>query len=95
MMIICLITMGIFWPRFTIIFLWLLTNWFEQAYNTFIWPFLGFFLMPYTVLIYMVGQLNSDCTSNPFYGIVFILAIILDISRWAHKDIDDKEEANA
>lgn len=89
----CLIVlMALLVPRFTMIFIWLLTDWIGQAYNSFIWPFLGFFFMPYTTLAYMAGQLNGGITNSAFYMIIFIVAIIIDAFGWMENIT--KEESN-
>lgn len=74
-MIVLTIILGVIFPRLTLIFIGLLTNWFN-VYQTFIWPFLGFFLFPYTTLCYMGamhlfnGNFNFDAMLIVFIGLV-------------------------
>ena len=72
-----LVLIGYFVPRLTLFFLWLLTNYLGRAYQTHIWPLLGFFFLPYTTLAYAIAM-------NAFGGIqdlglvLFVLGVLLD-----------------
>ena len=46
-------------PRVVMVFIFLLTQWFQQAYTTLLWPVLGFIFMPYLTLAYMVMKLQG------------------------------------
>ncbi|MBN2204465.1 MAG: hypothetical protein JW767_05535 [Thermoleophilia bacterium] len=50
-----LLAMGLIGPRFALFIIWIFSDWLERAYDTFIWPFLGFLLLPWTTLGYMVA----------------------------------------
>ena len=39
-------------PRVTLVLVWLFTNYLQEAYQTWLWPLLGFFLLPLTTLAY-------------------------------------------
>ncbi len=43
-------------PRFALFLIWLFSDWLGRAYETTIWPFLGFLFLPWTTLGYMVAQ---------------------------------------
>ena len=48
-------TLVMFGPRLGILVWWLFQPWrFNMAFNTFIWPFLGFLFLPWTTLMYLV-----------------------------------------
>jgi hypothetical protein len=48
-------TLVVFGPRLGILVWWLFQPWrFTAAFNTFIWPFLGFLFLPWTTLMYLV-----------------------------------------
>jgi hypothetical protein len=49
--------LAVLMPRVVMFFIVLLTNWFALAYQTVLWPLLGFFFMPYTTLAYMAAML--------------------------------------
>ncbi|MFN3301707.1 MAG: hypothetical protein ACK413_01600 [Patescibacteria group bacterium] len=66
-------------PRLLIIFLKVLTDWFNNLFRGWFWIILGLILAPWTLLWYSVVQ-------NWFYGIwgiwqivILILAIIIDL----------------
>jgi hypothetical protein len=43
-------------PRLVIFLLWLLTNYMNRAFDTFIWPFLGFLFLPWTTIAFAIAQ---------------------------------------
>ena len=47
---------GVFVPRFTILGLWLLTNWFQGMFASWLLPALGFIFLPTSFLWYSVVQ---------------------------------------
>jgi len=67
-------------PRFTIAYLWFLTNWFTGVFNSFLWPILGFIFAPTTMLWYSVVVNVFEGTWGTFQIIVLILAILTDMS---------------
>ena len=70
---------AVFVPRVVMFFIFLLTNWFSMAYQTVIWPLLGFFFMPYTTLAYMAAMLNNNHQISNGWLVVVIIAVILDL----------------
>jgi hypothetical protein len=75
---------GFFVPRITMFFIFLLTNWFSVAYNSVIWPLLGFFLMPYTTLAYMAGMLNNNHSISGFWLVLVVIAVLADLGSGAN-----------
>ena len=69
-------------PRFLMFFIWLLTDWFTQAYATWVWPVLGFIFMPYTTLAYMGAMVSNNRQLSGGWLAVFIVAIIVDAGHW-------------
>ena len=61
-------------PRVLIFFAFLLTDWFGRAFETRVWPLMGFVFMPYTTLAYLApAMLNNNHTLSgdwlaAFYG---------------------------
>jgi hypothetical protein len=59
------------------LFLWLFTDYLARAFDTWIWPTLGFFLLPTTTLAYAIAQ-------NEFGGVqgwglvVLVLGVLID-----------------
>jgi hypothetical protein len=43
-------------PRVAIFLLWLFTSYMSRAFDTFIWPFLGFLFLPWTTIAYAIAQ---------------------------------------
>jgi hypothetical protein len=77
----CLVTVvGIFCPRICMVFILLITDWFSKAYDSFIWPFIGFFVMPYTTLTYMGAMVNNGHSVDGGWLILMIIAIVADFS---------------
>jgi len=66
-------------PRLAMFFIWLLTNWFGRAYETTLWPVLGFLFAPYTTLAYMVGVLNGGGTISGGWLVLLIVAVLADL----------------
>jgi len=69
-------------PRVTMVFVFLLTNWFERAFQTGIWPFFGFLFLPYTTLAYMAAMLNNHHTLSGGWLALLIAAVIIDAGHW-------------
>ncbi|MCF7854808.1 MAG: hypothetical protein K9N51_08425 [Candidatus Pacebacteria bacterium] len=69
-------------PRVLMAFIWLLTNWFGRAYDTVIWPLLGFLFMPYTTLAYMGAMIANNHALRGGWLILFIIAVIIDAGNW-------------
>jgi len=70
-------------PRLAIVFLWLFSSVLDRAYEDWIVPFLGFFLLPWTTLGYAVMW---SVGSNGVEGIEWFfvaLAFFFDISSYA------------
>jgi hypothetical protein len=69
-----------FIPRTTLFFIWLLTDWLKRAFDTTIWPLLGFFFFPYSTLSYMAAMLNDGRLSGAWLAL-FILAFFVDFCK--------------
>jgi hypothetical protein len=76
----CLLPLiALFVPRVVMVFIFLLTNWFAVAYQTVLWPLLGFFLMPYTTLAYMGAMLKNNHELSNGWLVVVIIAVFFDL----------------
>jgi hypothetical protein len=75
---------SLFWPRLFILLFWVFFDeMFKDAYSTWIVPFLGFFLLPWTTLAYAsMWGLSSDRVSGLEWVVVGI-ALILDVWTYA------------
>ena len=78
----CLITALVFLgPRLTIIGWYLLdmTRW-QEVYNTFLVPCLGFFLLPWTTLMYVFVSPGGGI--NGFDWVLMLIALLADLSSY-------------
>jgi hypothetical protein len=69
------VLIALFAPRFLILVLWLFTSWFTGIFNTAVWPVLGFFFLPFTLLWYTAVQHWWD----GHWGILAIVGLIIAI----------------
>jgi uncharacterized membrane protein YccC len=60
-------------------FIWLITDWFGRAYETAIWPFLGFLFMPFTTLAYMAAMLNNNRQISGWWVVLIVVTVVLDL----------------
>ena len=65
-------------PRFALVLVVIFSDYIGQAYQTNIWPILGFFLMPLTTLAY-AWAVNANGTVTGLYLVVVVAAVILDL----------------
>lgn len=67
-------------PRLVIVCLWFLTTWFRGMFPSLLWPVLGFFFLPTTLLWYSAVQhwFGGQWTLWPVVGLV--LALLIDVS---------------
>jgi hypothetical protein len=61
----------------------LMTNWFERAFETRLWPLVGFVFMPYTTLAYGAAMLNNTHALTGGWLALFITAIVFDVVNWS------------
>lgn len=78
----CVITViALLMPRALMFFIWLLTDWFPRAYESTIWPVLGFLFMPYTTLAYMAAMLNNEHRLTGGWLVLLIVAVVVDVGH--------------
>ncbi len=76
----CLIPiLAIFFPRVVMAVIAIFTNWFSLAFNTILWPVLGFLFMPYTTLAYMAAMLKNHHTVNGGWLVLVVVAALVDL----------------
>jgi hypothetical protein len=61
-----------------ILILWLFTDYLGRAYETWIWPLLGFLFLPFTTLAY-AWAINANGSVTGLYLVVVIIAVLLDL----------------
>lgn len=77
----CLVAgIAAFFPRHAIVLIAIFSDWLGDAYDTWGWPLLGFFFMPYTTLGYALAwHWGGGDVALP--GVVLIVVtVLLDLS---------------
>ncbi len=67
---------ALFAPRFVIFLLWLASSWFNGVFETRLWPLLGFFFLPLTLLWYSV-VINWFGGEWTWWQLVILIAAVL------------------
>jgi hypothetical protein len=81
-------------PRVLILLLAIFTAYIDRAFDTFIWPLLGFLFLPIVTLAYAVAQ-NELPTQNLLWWAVVVLGVLLDLGfigsgSWGVRDVGKK-----
>jgi hypothetical protein len=69
-------------PRLVLFLLWIFSNVLSRAFDSWIIPLLGFFLLPWTTLAYAVLWSSSNRVSG-FEWFIVILGFLIDLSAHA------------
>jgi hypothetical protein len=70
-------------PRLALFAIWIFSNWLDRAFDDWIVPVLGFFLLPWTTLGYTVMWVAGSHGVNGFEWFIVILAFLFDLGSWA------------
>jgi hypothetical protein len=65
-------------PRFAIILVVLFSDYIGRAYESLLWPLLGFFFMPLTTLAY-AWAVNTHESVEGWYLVVVVIAVLMDL----------------
>ncbi len=65
-------------PRFAIILVVIFSDYLGAAYQTVLWPLLGFFCMPLTTLAY-AWAINTSGSVKGLNLVVVVVAVLLDL----------------
>ena len=70
-----LVLLAFFTPRIVLFLLWLFSNYLTRAFDTWLWPTLGFFFLPATTIGYAIAQ-------NEFGGLsgLGIVAVVIGLA---------------
>lgn len=69
----CFLAIGaLFVPRLVIFLLWLFSDYMSRAFDTWLWPTIGFFFLPTTTLAYAVAQNEF----NGFGGVGLVILLV-------------------
>lgn len=69
-------------PRLALFALWLFTDLLGRAFESWLVPFLGFFLLPWTTLAYAAMWSSSDRVGG-FEWFIVVLAFLVDLGSYA------------
>jgi hypothetical protein len=82
-MMACLVVLlALISPRLALIAVWLFTDVLSDAFDSWVVPLLGFFVLPWTTLAYAAMWAAG---SNTVYGVewfIVILAFVVDLGSW-------------
>ncbi len=69
-------------PRLALFAIWLFSDILSDAYDSWVLPFLGFFLLPWTTLAYAVMWVSGMNGVEGFEWFVVILAFLVDLAGY-------------
>ena len=72
-------------PRLALFAIWLFSDLLSRAFESWLVPLLGFFLLPWTTLAYAVMWNSSDRVGG-FEWFIVILAFLIDLASYAGRD---------
>ena len=72
-------------PRLALFALWLFSDLLDRAFDSWLIPFLGFFLLPWTTLAYAVMWASSTNGVAGFEWFIVILAFVFDLGSYASR----------
>ncbi|HXF73889.1 MAG TPA: hypothetical protein VNO79_14925 [Actinomycetota bacterium] len=79
----CLVALlGLVAPRFVLALLWLFTDYLDRAFESGLWPLLGFFLLPTTTLAYAFARNSFTAPDGGLEAlgvIVIVLGVLADL----------------
>jgi hypothetical protein len=65
-------------PRLAIVLVVIFSDYIGHAYDTVVWPLLGFFFMPLTTLAY-AWAINARGSVEGMHLVVLVLAVLIDL----------------
>ena len=65
-------------PRIILFGMWLFTDYIGRAYETWIWPFLGFFFLPTTTIAYSIAS-NEFGGFEGWGAVIVAVGVIIDV----------------
>lgn len=72
------VAIALLFPRLAIVLLVIFGDYIGRAYDTVLWPLLGFFFMPYTTLAYAAARNEHGGVDGP-YLVLVIVAVLVDL----------------
>lgn len=73
----CLIALlALFTPRLALVIVWLFSNFLGCAYEGWLWPLLGFFVMPLTTWAYAAAINWNGQVSGGYFAMALVAALL-------------------
>lgn len=66
-------------PRIVILLVLIFSNYLETAYQTLLWPLLGFIFLPLTTLAYAFAWHQTGGSPHGFYIALIVIAALIDL----------------
>jgi hypothetical protein len=67
-------------PRFVLFVLWVFTDYLTRAFDSFIWPLLGFFFLPTTTVAWAIAENTFDEGVRSAWGVtIVVIGALLDL----------------
>lgn len=70
-------------PRLALVFIWIFSDLLSRAFDAWLVPFIGFFLLPWTTLAYAVMWSSGSNSVNGFEWFIVIFAFFVDLGSYA------------
>lgn len=70
-------------PRLALFFIWIFSDLLSRAFDAWLVPFIGFFLLPWTTLAYAVMWSSGADGVNGFEWFIVIFAFVVDLAAYA------------
>jgi hypothetical protein len=67
-------------PRLALFVVWLFSDWLSRAFDSWVVPLIGFFLLPWTTLAYAAMWVAGGNRVDGFEWFIVILAFLADLS---------------
>jgi hypothetical protein len=71
--------LALFVPRLVLFLVWLFSSYLHRAYDSVLWPLLGFLFMPLTTLAYAWAINSNNRSVSGIYLVVVVLAVLVDL----------------
>lgn len=68
-------------PRFVMVLLWLFSDYLSRAYDSWVLPLIGFFVLPTSTLAYAIAQ-NETLGLRSWGLVLVVIAVLIDLGIW-------------
>ena len=78
-----LLLFAVFGPRFAIVAMWLFGDRVDFAFDSWVWPFLGLLVAPWTTLMYLLAWSPGGVSGAEW--LLVGIGVLLDVATYAAK----------